>query len=188
MIESNKMDNTAVIETENHKTNNTQTLTKFRVIDMNGKELVITLDDVESALLSNEVVQNLSEGYGIYVGPLINGVSEVCWKLKPYRYSEIDYGVPGWEHDCIAYAMVDKNGKFLEKFQFTDYYGLKRMRAKAEKIASETNPKPDLFKDWTVQLTPEQRQAYRTPSDPRDYDDAFIEALEENAKKLKNKN
>ena len=133
-IKSKKSDDVAVTDTENHDTNKSQTLTQFRVIDMGAKRLVITHDDVEPELLSSEVVQNLSEGYGISVGPFINGVAEVSWKLKPYKYSEIDYCVPGWERDCIAYAMVDANGNFLEKFQYTDYYGLKRMRARAEKM------------------------------------------------------
>ena len=88
--------------------------------------IVITTENVEPELLSSEVVQNINEGYGISVGPLINGVAELSWKLKPCKYYEIDYGVPGWERDCIAYAMIDKDDKFLEKFQYTDYFGLKK--------------------------------------------------------------
>lgn len=103
------------------------------VIDKNGLQIIITHDNVEPELLSSEVVRILDKGFGIEVGPFINGVAEVSWKLKPYKYYEIDYGVPGWEHDCIAYAMINETGKFLEKFQFTDYYGLKALRTKAEK-------------------------------------------------------
>lgn len=185
MFKPKKTDNTEVVETESLDTEKAQTLTHFRVIDMGAKRLVITHDDVEPDLLANEVVRNLSEGYGISVGPFINGVAEVSWKLKPYKYYEIDYGVPGWERDCIAYAIIDENGEFLEKFRYTDYYGLKKMREKAEKMVSERKPKIDFFKDCTVQLTPEERRARHIPGDPRDYDDAFIEALEENAKKFK---
>lgn len=106
------------------------------VIDANGLQIVITHADVDHGLLSNEAVRNLNKGFGINIGPFINGVAEVSWKLKPYKFYEIDYGVPDWERDCIAYAMIDEKGKFLEKFQYTDYYGLKRMRGKAEKIVS----------------------------------------------------
>lgn len=60
----------------------------------------------------------------------------MSWGLKPYKYYEIDYGVPGWERDCIAYAIVDEKGKFLEKFQYTSYHGLKAMRERAEKIVA----------------------------------------------------
>lgn len=158
------------------------------IIDKDNILVVITHEDVEQNLLSSEVVRNLDEGLGIKIGPFINGVAEVSWRLKPYEYYEIDYGVPGWGHDCIAYAMIDANGKFLEKFQYTDYHGLKEMRERAEKMVSETNSKPNLFKDFFVELTPEEIRARRIPGDPRDYDDAFIEALEENAKKMRNKN
>ena len=143
MKKSKKLDNVAAINTDYRDANQVQKPIKFRVKDMSGKQVLITHDDVEPELLSSEVVQNLSEGYGINVGPFINGVAEVSWKLKPYKYYEIDYGVPGWERDCIAYAMIDENGKFLEKFQYTDYYGLKRMRARAEKMILERRTKID---------------------------------------------
>lgn len=187
MIKSKKLGNTKDTEVESVDTDKTQKVIRFREIDKNGMRIVITTEDVEPELLSNEVVQNLSEGYGICIGPFTNGVAEVSWKLKPYKYYEIDYGVPGWERDCIAYAMIDENGKFLEKFQYTDYYGLKKMRERSEKIVSGAHPKPDLLKNYTVKLTPERRSSYHIAGDPRDYDDTFIEALEENAKKMNKK-
>lgn len=184
MIRSNKLEYRTDVKAESAETDNTQKVIRFLEIDRNGMRIVITSEDVEPELLSCEVVQNLSEGYGISVGPFINGVAEVSWKLKPYKYYEIDYSVPGWERNCIAYAMVDENGKFLEKFQYTDYYGLKKMRERAERMVSGVHQKPNLLKIPTVELSPEQRQEYRIVGDPRDYDDAFIEALEENAKKM----
>lgn len=139
MIKSNKADNPGDGKAENLDASEIRTDNQRRVIEKEGRQIVITHDDVEPSLLSSDVVRNLSEGYGISVGPIINGVAEVSWELKPYKYYEIDYGVPGWERDCIAYAMIDNNGKFLEKFQYTDYYGLRKMRENAEKIVAERN-------------------------------------------------
>ena len=39
--------------------------------------ILITTENVEPELLSSEVVQNINEGCGISVGPLINGVAEL---------------------------------------------------------------------------------------------------------------
>lgn len=139
MMETKKSCRVEEAKAESTDANQTPKEIQFRVIEKDGMRIVITHDVVEPELLSSEVVQNLSEGYGIRVGPFINGVAEVSWKLKPYKYYEIDYGVPGWEHDCIAYAMIDRNGKFLEKFQYTDYDGLKRMRENAERFVAGTN-------------------------------------------------
>lgn len=136
MLKFRKINTTTDERTEGPDALGSHAEARSLIIDVKGGQLVITHEDVEPNLLSSEVVRNLSEGYGISVEPFINGVAEVSWKLKPYRYYEIDYGVPGWERDCIAYAMVDENGKFLEKFQYTDYYGLKKLRENAEKRVS----------------------------------------------------
>lgn len=109
------------------------------IVATGGRRIVISHDDVEDELLSSDVVRNLSKGCGINVGPFINGVAEFSWKLKPYKYSEPNYGVPDWERECIADAMIDANGKFLEKFQYTDYYGLKYMRGRAERLVAENS-------------------------------------------------
>lgn len=72
------------------------------IIKNRGMVVRVTHNDVEPVLMDSPIVKNLEEGYGTSIGVFKNGVAEVSWKLKPYRYSELDYGIPDWEHDCIA--------------------------------------------------------------------------------------
>lgn len=139
LIKSRKENSTTDMKIEKTNPATINTEIKPIIVNNNGMHIVITHEVVEPYLLDSEVVQNLSDGLGISIDPFINGVAEISWKLKPYKYYEIDYGVPGWERDCIAYAMIDEDGEFLEKFQYTDYYGLRKMREKAEKMVRERN-------------------------------------------------
>lgn len=59
------------------------------------------------------------------------------------------------------------------------------MKERTEKNNSGATLRVNIFKDVFVELTPEQQRKNRIAGDSNDYDDAFIEALEENAKKMK---